>query len=219
MTTIGIGVIGGGYMGKAHSVAYSAVGAVFSTALRPTLEVITASSPASAERYREAFGFARAAPDWQSLVADPKVEAVIIASPPQTHLEITRAAAAAGKPVFCEKPLGASIEDGEAMLEAVEAAGIVHMIGFNYIRTPAAQFVRNLLAAGELGDITWFRGEHTEDFFYDPHMEGGWRADGEANGALGDLAPHIFNATLALMGPVRSVMAEVETVHTMRGES
>ncbi len=108
MREIGIGVVGGGYMGKAHSVALAAVGAVFDTALRPRLEMICATSETSAERYRSAYGFARATADWRVLVADPAVEAVVIASPQETHRQIAEAAFARGLPVFCEKPLGAS---------------------------------------------------------------------------------------------------------------
>ena len=103
MTGIGIGLVGGGYMGKAHAVAMSSVGAVFDTDLRPRLEVICASSDTSAEGYRKAYGFARATSDWHDLVADPKVEAVVIASPQHTHRAIAEAAFARGKPVFCEK--------------------------------------------------------------------------------------------------------------------
>ncbi len=217
MTEIGIGIIGGGYMGKAHAAAYAAVGALFGTRLRPRLEMVAAGSPESAQTYRDAFGFARAAPDWQALVADPAVGAVVIASPPQTHLEITRAAAALGKPVFCEKPLGASLSDATEMTQIAEDAGLVSMIGFNYIRTPASQYARQLLAEGAIGDITWFRGEHTEDFAADPARSLGWRNRDAANGCMGDLAPHMVNAALALMGPVASVMAEIETVHSQRG--
>ncbi len=217
MSEIGIGIIGGGYMGKAHSVAHASVGAVFGTDLRPRLEMIAASSPASAKRYRDAFGFARSADSWEALVDDERVEAVVIASPPETHLAITRRAAALGKPIFCEKPLGGSIEDAVAMTEVVEAAGVPNMIGFNYIRTPASQYARRLLAEGAIGDLTWFRGEHTEDFDADPDAAATWRSFGEANGCMGDLAPHMINAALALMGPVGSVMAEIETVHKTRG--
>lgn len=217
MTDIGIGIIGGGYMGKAHAVAHAAVGAVFGTTLRPRLEMVAASSPQSAERYRKAFGFARAASDWQTLVQDPHIEAIVIASPPETHLEITRAAAALGKPVFCEKPLGASIDDAEAMVAIAEDTGIVNMIGFNYIRAPASQFARRLIADGAIGDVTWFRGEHTEDFYADPDTPASWRSSGESNGTMGDLAPHMVNAALALIGPIGAVMADIETVHTSRG--
>ncbi|MBU9696978.1 Gfo/Idh/MocA family oxidoreductase [Rhodobacteraceae bacterium HSP-20] len=216
MTEIGIGLVGGGYMGKAHAVAYSAVGAVFGTALRPRLEMVAASTPASAETYRRAYGFARAAADWRELVADARVGAVVIASPQWTHREIAEAAFAAGKPVFCEKPLGASLADGKAMVAAAEASGLPNMIGFNYVRTPATRFVRQLLAEGAIGEVTLFRGEHAEDFLADPDLPATWRTSGRANGAMGDLAPHIVNLTLALMGPVAEVSARIETVHVSR---
>ncbi|WP_171234873.1 Gfo/Idh/MocA family protein [Ruegeria sp. HKCCA6837] len=216
MPEIGIGIVGGGYMGKAHSVAMAAVGAVFNTALRPRLEVICASSPESAERYRTAYGFARATDDWRVLVEDPRVEAIVIASPQSTHRQIAEAAFSLGKPVLCEKPLGASLEDSQAMVAAAEAAGAVNMVGFNYIRTPASQFARQLIADGEIGDITWFRGEHTEDFYADPQAPATWRTTGMANGTIGDLAPHMVNGAMALVGPIARVMADVETVHKIR---
>ncbi|CAD0185179.1 putative oxidoreductase YvaA [Ruegeria sp. THAF57] len=216
MPEIGIGIVGGGYMGKAHSVAMSAVGAVFNTVLRPRLEVICASSPESAERYRAAYGFRRSTEDWRALVNDPAVEAVVIASPQTTHRQIADAAFALGKPVLCEKPLGSSLEDGQAMVAAAEAAGVTNMVGFNYVRTPATQFARQLIAQGELGDITWFRGEHTEDFYADPEAPATWRTTGMANGTIGDLAPHMVNGATALIGPIVEVMAEVETVHHER---
>jgi predicted dehydrogenase len=143
MGEIGIGIVGGGYMGKAHAVAMSAVGAVFDTGLRPRLEMVSAGSPDSAERYRAAYGFRRAARDWQELVEDPQVEAVIIASPQSTHRAIAEAAFALGKPVLCEKPMGASLDDSRAMVEAADKSGAANMVGFNYIRTPASRFARN----------------------------------------------------------------------------
>ncbi len=216
MTEIGIGICGGGYMGKAHAVAMSAVGAVFNTALRPRLEMVCASSEASAERYRSAYGFARATADWRVLVADPKVEAIVIATPQETHREIAEAAFVLGKPVLCEKPLGASMADGAAMVAAAEASGVSNMVGFNYVRTPATQFARQLIAEGAIGDVTWFRGEHTEDFYADPETPASWRTEGMANGTMGDLAPHMVNAALALLGPIAKVMGEVETVHAVR---
>jgi predicted dehydrogenase len=214
MTDIGIGIIGGGYMGKAHAVAMSAVGAVFNTTLRPRLEMVCASSKASAENYRMAYGFARGTDDWRELVNDPKVEAIVIASPQSTHRAIAEAAFALNKPVFCEKPLGASLDDSRAMVAA--AKGQVSMVGFNYIRTPASQFARQLIAEGAIGDVVWFRGEHTEDFLADPHAPANWRTQGDANGTMGDLAPHMINGALALIGPIKSVIAEVETVHSDR---
>ena len=141
---------------------------------------------------------------------------MIIASPQDTHREIAEAAFALGKPVFCEKPLADSVEDARAMVAAAEGAGVINMVGFNYIRTPASQFVRQLMAEGAIGDITWFRGEHTEDFLADPQSPHSWRCEGMANGNMGDLAPHPINAALALMGPMERVLAEVECVHLTR---
>lgn len=203
-------------MGKAHAVAMSSVAAIFDTPLRPRLEMVAATSRESAERYRAAYGFARGTDDWRNLVEDPRVEAVVIATPQETHRSIAEAALSLGKPVLCEKPLGASLDDSAAMTRAAEAAGIANMVGFNYIRTPASQFARKLIEAGEIGDITWFRGEHTEDFYADPQTPASWRSHGPANGTMGDLAPHMINAGLALMGPIEKVMARVETVHHNR---
>lgn len=217
MAEIGIGLVGGGYMGKAHAIAMAAVAAVFETSLRPRLEMVAASSEVSAERYRAAYGFARAASDWRVLVADERVQAIVIASPQTTHREIAEYAFSLGKPVFCEKPLGASLADAEAMVAAAEAAGQPNMVGFNYVRTPATQFVRTLLAEGAIGQVTWFRGEHTEDFLADPKAPANWRTTGEANGCMGDLAPHMINCALALMGPIAAVSASIETVHATRG--
>lgn len=178
--------------------------------------MVAANSAISAERYRSAFGFARASGDWRDVVADPRVEAVVIASPQTTHRAIAEAAFSAGKPVFCEKPLGASLDDAIAMVAAAERSGLPNMIGFNYVRTPATQFVRRLLSEGAIGRTTWFRGEHTEDFLADPALPASWRTSGRANGCMGDLAPHMINCALALMGPMEELSARIETVHATR---
>ncbi len=216
MTSIGIGVVGAGYMGKAHSVAMAAVGAVFDTKLRPRLEIIATTTEAGAADKARAFGFARGTADWRLLVSDPKVEAVVIASPQNTHREIALAAFAAGKHVLCEKPLGCTIGECREMVAAAEKSGLANMTGFNYIRTPASQLARQIIAAGEIGGMTSFRGEHTEDFLADPATPADWRTRELANGNMGDLAPHPINAALALAGPIERLIADVETVHKTR---
>jgi predicted dehydrogenase len=218
MSSIGIGIVGGGYMGKAHSVAFSAVAGVFQTALRPRLVTICAQTEANAERYRNAYGFDKATSNWNDLISDPAVEAIVIASPQHTHHDIAVAALNAGKPVLCEKPLGCSLEQSRSMVAAAKASGIANMVGFNYIRTPASQQIKKFLKEGRIGDVTWFRGEMTEDFFSDPKV-GGWRSQGIANGTMGDLAPHMINAAHTLMGPIKSLSASVETVHKVRDGS
>ena len=213
---IGIGLVGAGYMGKRHAVAMQAVGATFDTVLRPVCETICTTTAESGARAARALGFRRHVTDWRALVDDPRVEAVVIASPQSTHREIALAAIAAGKPVLCEKPLGASLADAEAMAAAARAAGVVTAVGFNYARTPATRHARRLIEDGALGRLTWIRAEHTEDFLADPEAPASWRTRGAANGTLGDLAPHIVDAALALAGPIASVLADVETVHATR---
>ncbi len=216
MRRIGIGVIGGGYMGKAHSVAMNAVGAVFGTKLRPHCEMICTTTQEGAARKAAELGFDRSTSDWRVLVDDPAVEAIIIATPQHTHLEIALAAFERGKAVFCEKPMGLGLHETREMVAAAESSGAINMCGFNYIRTPASQLARQMIEAGEIGDITYFRGEHTEDFFADPAEPATWRVFGQANGTMGDLAPHMINGALALAGPIRSLVADIETVHSKR---
>ena len=217
MTNIGIGIVGGGYMGKAHAVAMQAVGAVFGTTLRPRLVAVCATTGESARRYQAAYGFRKHCTAWRELVDDADVEAIVIASPQATHRVIAERAFALGKPVFCEKPLGASLDDAWAMVSAAERSGCVNMVGFNYIRTPASQFARRLIADDAIGRIVWFRGEHTEDFLADPTVPANWRTAERATGTMGDLAPHMINAARALAGPITDVMAAIETVHAERG--
>ena len=217
MTQIRIGIVGGGYMGKAHAAAYASVGTIFETKLRPVLEMVCATSDTSAERYKTKFGFNRCTSDWQSLVNDPDVDAIVIASPQSTHRAIAEAAFALGKPVFCEKPLGETLEDSRAMLAAAEVAGAINMVGFNYIRTPASQYARKLIDEGRIGAVTYFRAEMTEDFLADPDAPATWRTSGMANGCMGDLSPHIINCARAFMGPIASLSAVVQTVHSSRG--
>ncbi len=203
-------------MGKAHSVAMQAVGGAFNTALRPRLEMICTSNPDSAATKAAELGFLRRTHEWRELVNDDRVEAVVIATPQSLHRDIALAAFKLGKPVLCEKPLGRSVEESREMVSAAEASGVPNMTGFNYIRTPASQFARKLISGGAIGDITYFRGEHTEDFFSNPDQPATWRNQGRANGTMGDLAPHMINAALALAGPIISLCADIQTVHEER---
>jgi predicted dehydrogenase len=216
LANIGIGIVGGGYMGKAHAVAMSSVASIFNTNLRPTLEILCTTTEDGASVKAKQFGFKQSTSDWRVLVENPNVQAIVIASPQQTHCEIALAALSLGKHVFCEKPLGLNLAESQKMLAAAEKSGCIHMTGFNYIRTPASQLARQMIERGEIGQITFFRGEHTEDFLADPELPANWRTTGRSNGNMGDLAPHIINGALALVGPIQSIMAEIETLHKFR---
>lgn len=216
MTEIRIGIVGGGYMGKRHAAAFSAVRTVFETALHPRLVAVAASSVDSAARYAQAYGFDRIARDWQEITTADDIDAVIIASPQDTHEAVALSAFAHGKHVLCEKPLSVSVESSQRMIEAWRASGRVGMVGFNYIRTPVTQAALDMVAAGRLGQITSYRGEHCEDFLHDPDAPANWRCFGDENGAMGDLAPHILQNAMAFMGPIDRISATCEPVHFTR---
>lgn len=219
MSELRIGLIGAGYMGKAHTVGFQSVAAVFETALRPVCEMIATSTSEGAAEHARHWGWQRSTGDWRELVADSRVDAVVIATPPRTHLDMVMACIAAGKPVFCEKPLGASADESRRMTEAVERAGLPNMIGFNYIRTPASQLARQIIASGEIGEVIQVTAEHVEDYLHDPALPASWRtriATGTEAGALGDVAPHIVNACLRLVGPIASLVADTNIVHARR---
>ena len=217
VTQIGIGIVGGGYMGKAHAVAMGAVAAVFDIEPRPSLEIICTTTESGAADKARQFGFKRSTADWRKLVDDPAVQAVVIASPQDTHHDIALAAIARGKHVLCEKPLGLGLDQSRDMVAAAEKSQCINMVGFNYIRTPASQLARQIIARGEIGEVTFLRAEHTEDFLSDASLPGDWRTEGRANGNMGDLSPHIINAALALAGPITSLVADIATIHKTRG--
>lgn len=216
MKEIRFGVVGTGYMGKAHALALKSVAAVFDTPLRPVCEMVCATTDAGAADKARAFGYRRSTADWRELVDDPDVEAVSIASPQWTHRDIALAAFGRGKPVFCEKPLGESCDDSRAMVAAAEAANVANMVGFNYIRTPASQLARDIITAGEIGRIIHVQAEHNEDFLAGEATPADWRTEHHSAGTMGDLAPHIINAVLRLVGPIASLVADIETVYPQR---
>ncbi|MDQ7997527.1 MAG: Gfo/Idh/MocA family oxidoreductase [Luteibacter sp.] len=219
MSELRIGLIGAGYMGKAHTLAFHSVAATFEPTLRPICEMLATSTAAGAAEHAVRWGWRRSTGDWRELVDDPAMDAVVIATPPRTHLDMVMAYVAAGKPIFCEKPLGASAEESLAMTEAVEKAGLANMVGFNYIRTPASQLARQIVASGEIGDVIQISAEHVEDYLHDPSLPASWRtriATGTEAGALGDVATHIVNACLRLVGPIASLVADTRIVQPTR---
>lgn len=216
MKKIAIGVIGGGYMGKAHSVAAKCVSAAMELNAQVTLGGVSASSPQSAARYAQLYGAERAYDSALDLINSDVIDAIVIASPQDTHLEYVKACAAAGKPVLCEKPMGRSLQEAQAIADA--ARSVVNLVAYNYVNTPATAYAKQLIDEGAIGDITWFRGEHNEDFGVDERFSL-WRLKGEANGTLGDLAPHMVQCAQALCGEITSLVADVKCRAEVRGQN
>jgi predicted dehydrogenase len=213
MRELGIGIIGTGFMGKAHAFAYRAALAAFPDIPVPVLEIIADVDAKAAAGAARQYGFAKSTGNWKELVADPNIHVVSITTPNMLHKEMALAAIAAGKHVHCEKPLAPSVADGRAMTEAAEAKGILTQVGFNYLKNPLLKLARDMVAAGELGEITNFRGIHAEDYMADPEGLYSWRLDPEGGpGVIADLGSHIIGMARFLLGPIAEVNADLETV-------
>ena len=210
---LGIGIIGTGFMGKAHAFAYRAALAAFPDIPVPRLEMIADVNEALASRAAHQYGFARSSADWRTLVSDPRIDVVSITTPNTLHKQMALAAIAAGKHVHCEKPLSPSLADSLAMVEAAEKAGVATQVGFNYIKNPLLKQARDMIAAGELGEITGFRGIHAEDYMHDPESPYSWRIDPVGGpGVIADLGSHIIGMARFMLGPIAEVSADVRTV-------
>ena len=208
MNEVRIGMVGAGWMGKAHAQAYKNVPLIFGPEPAvPRLELIADVNPEWAEAGARDLGFARWSSDWREVVDDPAVDVVDITAPNNVHAEIALAALAAGKPVYCEKPLANSAGETKAMAEAAAAAGVPTLVGFNYLKNPAHGYARQLIEAGELGDIILFRGTFDIDLQLDPNFPFTWRHDRAAagSGALGDTASHTLAYAQFLVGDVAEV--------------
>ncbi len=217
MQTLGIGLIGTGFMGRTHALAYRAAAGIFPNLPAPVLEMVADIDGAAAGRARQQYGFARATTDWRALVADERVQVVSITTPNVMHREMALAAIAAGKHVHCEKPLAPSVADARVMTEAAETAGVRTQTGFNYIKNPILKLARDMIAQGELGEITGFRGIHAEGFMSDPAIPYSWRLDpAGGGGAIADIGSHIIGMARYLLGPITEVMADLDTMVKQR---
>jgi len=219
---LGVGLIGTGFMGKSHALAWRNARAVMGGLLpglpRVRLEVLADTPEEQAIRMADQFGFARATADWRSLVTDPAVDVVSITTPNKLHAEIAIAALKAGKHVWCEKPLALTLADARAMEAAARRSGRATMVGYNYIRNPAHQHAIRLIRDGAIGRPFEFRGWVEEDYTADEAMPWSWRAMvSEAGlGALGDIGTHLISLTEGLMGPMESLVGEMQTVYPTR---
>ena len=213
MKKLGIGIIGTGFMGKAHAFAYRAALAAFPEIPMPVLRMIADVNAESAAKAAHQYGFEKSSGDWRDVIADPEVDVVSITTPNTLHKEMALAAIAAGKHVHCEKPLSPTLAESLEMVRAAEAKGVITQVGFNYIKNPLLKLVRDMVAAGELGEITGFRGIHAEDYMHDPDSPYTWRIDPVGGpGVIADLGSHIIGMARFLLGPIAEINADVRTV-------
>ena len=224
-----IGMIGYGFMGKAHSNAYRKVGNFFDLDFDVQLKAICARTAENAQDFADTWGYESVETDWRQLLERDDIDAVDICVPNNLHKEIALAAADAGKIILCEKPLAMNTVEGEEMCQAVERAGIANMVWYNYRRVPAVTFAKQLIDEGKLGKIFHYRANFLQDWTISEELpQGGnalWRLDVAAagSGVTGDLLAHCIDTALWLNGGIADVNAMTETfvkerMHNLTGK-
>jgi predicted dehydrogenase len=217
MKKLNIGMVGCGFMGRTHSNAFRKAPNFFELPYQPVLKTICARTAARAESFAATWGYESTVTDWRKLVESPDIDLIDIASPNDTHAEIAIAAARAGKMVMCEKPLGRNARESEAMVNAVEEAGVANMVSYNYRRVPAVWLAKELIDEGRLGKIFHYRAKFLQDWTISTDLpqggEGLWRLDVNVagSGVTGDLLAHTIDTAMWLNGPIEEVTAVTET--------
>lgn len=206
-SAIGVAVIGAGMAGRAHAHGYRSAGTVFEAGLPPVrlISVADLSEDLASDAARR-YGFERSDSSWEAIAKAPDIDAVSVAVANGLHREIVTALAAAGKHVLCEKPLAPGPADARAMIDAVEAAGVIARVGFTFRRSPAISAVRDQLRSGRLGRPLHVSGQYWADYGNDPDAPMSWRyRGGPGSGALSDLGSHLIDVAEFLVGPARAV--------------
>jgi predicted dehydrogenase len=209
---IGIGIVGYGFMGRAHAYGYTVAPHIRSLPCRPRLRVMSGRDAEAVEAAAKRYGIAEWTTDWREVVARDDVQIVDVCTPPGTHAEIVEAAAANGKAVLCEKPLATNYANALAAARAAAAARVLNVIGFNYRRLPAVALMKRLVDEGRVGEILLWRGLWLSDEFLDPSIPFDWRFDPELGGStIADLGAHLIDLALWMVGEVEEVAAQSET--------
>jgi len=217
MKELRIGMIGYGFMGKAHSNAYAQANHFFPSETKPVMKALCARNAEKAKTFAATWGYESIETDWRKLLERSDIDAVDICTPNNIHKEIAIAAAKAGKMILCEKPLAMNVAEGEEMCEAVEKAGVANMVWYNYRRVPAVTLAKQIIDSGKLGRIFHYRANFLQDWTINEDVpQGGagtWRLDVEAagSGVTGDLLAHCIDTALWLNGSIRDVSAVTET--------
>ncbi|MDX2380397.1 MAG: Gfo/Idh/MocA family oxidoreductase [Acidimicrobiia bacterium] len=212
--TVHVGLIGSGYMGRAHAIAFRTAAAVFDLPSPVELELLADANAELAADAARSLGFNRSTGNWWELVADPTIDIVDITTPNLMHEEMALAAIAAGKHVYCEKPLAPTSAVAKKMADAADAAGVKTMVGFNYLKNPVTALAKEIIDSGEIGDVFSFRGSHAEDYMLDANtLVSPWRLDPRSgDGVVADLGSHAVSLARHLMGPIDSVAADCRTI-------
>jgi predicted dehydrogenase len=211
---IGVGVIGFGWLGQAHSRSLLRIPTLFAQrTFDPELVVCSDVVPQRVEEAMESFGYARGTTDWRAVIDDPAVEVVFIAAPNMLHLELIEAAAQAGKHIFCEKPVGGTPEQTVRAERAARRAGVITGVGYNYRWAPLVRYAATLIAEGRLGEITNYRGRFFSIYGSDPLGPLSWRflVDEGGYGASSDLLSHAVDLAHMLIGPITRVVGTTAT--------
>lgn len=221
MSKLNVGLIGTGFMGKAHAIALQAVGTVFHNIAHPGPGCLVDTELPRAQRLAAAWGFEDASDDWRQVCSSDAIDVIHICTPNFLHMDMALAAIEADKHVYCEKPLALSANQARRMCRAAEAAGISTAVGFNYICNPLVRAARRMIASGEIGEIHEFRGSYREDYFADSATPYGWRCarDQAGAGVLADLGSHLICMAEFLLGPIDSVFGSLTTVHKSRPDA
>jgi predicted dehydrogenase len=210
---INVGMVGYKFMGKAHSHAYKDVGMFFDMNANVVMKAICGRDENGVKEAAEKFGWESYETDWRKMIARKDIDFVDINAPSDAHKEITLAAIAAGKHVFCEKPLALNLADAREMLEAAEQAGVKHAICFNYRFLPAVQLAKQIIDEGRLGEIHHYRATYLQDWLVDPNFPLAWRLKKEVagSGAHGDLNAHSIDLARFLIGEFDRVVGHNRT--------
>jgi len=213
MKTMNIAMVGTGFMGKAHAIAYSVMPLLLSAPIETKRKVVVDVDDKLAADAAKHLGFEEHSTDWKATVARKDIDIVDICTPNDSHAPIAIAAAKAGKHIMCEKPIARNAAEAETMLKAVKDAGVVHMVAYNYRHTPAVLMAKRLLDDGRLGEVLSFRGHYMQDWSADPNTPLSWRFSKEkaGSGTLGDIGTHIIDMVRFLLGEFEAVNAVVRT--------
>lgn len=212
---IGVGMLGYAFMGKAHSNAFRTIPyMMYPPPAIPRMVSISGRNEDACSEAARRYGYEKYFTDWRDQVIDPDIQLFDNGGPNDMHAAPTIAAAEAGKHILCEKPLGRTAEESKLMLDAVEKAGVKHMVAFNYRFVPAIRLARNLIESGALGQIYHFRGVYLQEWIM-PHFDTPkiWRLDKSiaGSGALGDLGAHVIDLAHYLVGDMKTVSAMTRT--------